>query len=292
MFKINIEMFYVFFYSVEVICFHREFSQWTEDACFGGATESPSQWCQGCKAHPKYWPGRTIKGYLHSKMRVLRWRKAVERMKESYLSFHHDILCSYRTNCLTFLHVTSHSLLECLKPRTSAFRGGQGQGICFALELEDQQRGNDWARFTRIHRISLWRFEIRFIQAFQDARRASLAGECVYGLPGSSHIEAPNKPQVKRKGYLDKWKRRWESWLRYKNGEECGKNMHEHSFWIILTCFELAFVDSSQLHDWMDWLLASSVFSSDLCKLDKCLTLIDLWLHHCIILYYHIHWCD
>ena len=100
----------------------------------------------------KYWPGRTIKGYLHSKMRVLRWRKAVERMKESYLSFHHDILCSYRTNCLTFLHITSHSLLECLKPRTSAFRGGQRQGTLvgtLGLELEDQQRGNDWARFTR-----------------------------------------------------------------------------------------------------------------------------------------------
>ena len=116
---------------------------------------------------PKYWPGRTIKGYLHSKMRVLRrWRKAVERMKESYLSFHHDILCSYRTNCLTFLHITSHSLLECFKHhKTKDFRlswrtGGQGQGTLvgtLGLELEDsktskgEMTGRDSRDFIGFH---------------------------------------------------------------------------------------------------------------------------------------------
>lgn len=49
-------------YSVDVICFHRDFSQRIEDACFGGATESPSQWCQGCKAHPKVLAGKDDKG--------------------------------------------------------------------------------------------------------------------------------------------------------------------------------------------------------------------------------------
>ena len=83
-------------------------------------------------------------------------------MKESYLSFHHDILCSYRTNCLTFLHITSHSLLECFKHhKTKDFRlswrtGGTLVGT-LGLELEDsktskgEMTGRDSRDFIGFH---------------------------------------------------------------------------------------------------------------------------------------------
>lgn len=203
MFKINTEMLYVFLFTVWTWYVSTVISV-SESKMLASVVRLNLQVndVKDARHTPKYWPGRTIKGYLYSKMRVLRrWRKAVERMKESYLSFHHDILCSYRTNCLTFLHITSHSLLECFKHHKTkdfrlSWRTGPGYfGGYFGVgagRLEDQQRG-DWARFIRFHRISLFWDVLRYASSkHSNARRASLAGECVYGLPGSSHIEVPN----------------------------------------------------------------------------------------------------
>lgn len=100
-----------------------------------------------------------------------------------------------------------------------------------------------------------------------------------------------SKPQVKRKGYLDKWKRRWESWLIYKNGEERGKNMHESAWTLILNHFNMLWPSVCWLFSvaWLDGLAA--------CQLGVFFWLVQAWfvfdfgwsltasLHHIIFLY-------